>query len=99
MGAFRLKDRFWTDFGDPWESLWAKGGTMNPQNGPQVSPQRLPESFLGVKIGAGNGETHFVGNCATVLPTTYSYSYVGYNHLLDEESFVRASHLCPTFMR
>ena len=36
---------------------------MNSQNGPQVSPQRLPESFLGVKISAGSGETQFVRNC------------------------------------
>ena len=42
----------------------AKGGTRNSQNGPQVSPQRPPESFLGVKIGVGSGGTHFVRNCA-----------------------------------
>ena len=44
MGAFRLKDRFWTDFGNFLVTLGrafeGQGGTMNSQNGPQVSPQR-----------------------------------------------------------
>ena len=68
MGAFRLKDRFWTDLGSFLVTLGrafgGQGETMNAQNGPQVSPQRLPEPFLGVQIGAGIGETHFVRNCA-----------------------------------
>ena len=62
MGAFRLKDIFWTDFGNFLVTLGrafgAKGGPMNSQNGPQVSPQRLPETFLGVKTDARNGETY-----------------------------------------
>ena len=68
MGAFRLKGRFWTDLGSFLVTLGrafgGQGETMNAQNGPQVSPQRPPESFLGVKIGVGSGGTHFVRNCA-----------------------------------
>ena len=68
MGAFRLKGRFWIDLGSFLVTLGrafgGQGETMNAQNGPQVSPQRLPEPFLGVQIGAGIGETHFVRNCA-----------------------------------
>ena len=64
MGAFRLNVKFWTDLGSFLVTLrkafGGQGRTMNSQNGPQVSPQKLPESFLGIEIGAGNGETHFV---------------------------------------
>ena len=66
MGAFRLKGRFWTDLGSFLVTLGrafgGQGETMNAQNGPQVSPQRLPESFRGGQIGAGSGDTHFVRN-------------------------------------
>ena len=68
MGAFRLKGRFWIDLGSFLVTLGkafgGQGETKNAQNGPQFSPQRLPEPFLGVQTGAGIGETHLVRNCA-----------------------------------